>query len=82
MAALALIAAWQVRERRVRLFVAITGVCLLLALGAAPGGLTTDREVFPPLAFVPLPSQVRHAAGVSRAIAGGVCGFCLPRGGA
>ena len=55
MAALALIAAWRVRERRVRLFAVITGVCLWLALGRAGGAYTVLLKLFPPLAFMRFP---------------------------
>jgi hypothetical protein len=55
MAALTLIAVWRVRERRVRLFAVIAGVCLWLALGRAGGAYTVLLKVFPPLAFVRFP---------------------------
>ncbi|MGO8925436.1 MAG: hypothetical protein ACLQU3_00730 [Limisphaerales bacterium] len=55
MTALALIAAWRVRERRVRLCAVLTGVCLLLALGRAGGAYTVLLKAFPPLGLMRFP---------------------------
>ena len=55
MAALALIAAWRVREGRVRLFAVLTAAGLCLALGRAGGVYTLLLKVFPPLAFMRFP---------------------------
>ena len=55
MAALALIAVWRARDRRVWLFAVITGACLVLALGRAGGAYTLLLNAFPPLALVRFP---------------------------
>ena len=55
LAALALIAAWRVWDRRVRLFAILTGACLLLALGRAGAAYTVLLKVFPPLALLGFP---------------------------
>ena len=52
---LALVAAWQVKDRRVVLFSAITGVCLVLALGHSGVVYSALLKLFPPLAFMRFP---------------------------
>lgn len=53
--ALALLAAWHSRERRVRWLAVITAICLVLALGPKGWVYSALLKIFPPLGFMRFP---------------------------